>query len=57
MDTDRAKNAIYVFENYGLLNGKQESGDGYGDFISGLLDDDSAAARNDKKPTAFAGAT
>ena len=44
MDPARAKKAIYVFENYGLLNHKQVSGDGYDSFVSSLLDEDEVTA-------------
>ena len=44
MHPERAEKCVFVFENYGLLELKQQAGNSYEDFYAGLLSDEELAA-------------
>jgi len=49
MQPERARKCVYTLQNYPLLDMKQQSGDGYEDFLDGILTADDLAAAQAKE--------
>ena len=49
MQPERARKCVYTLQNYPLLDMKQQSGDGYEDFLDGLLTAEDLAAAQAKE--------